>query len=68
MAIKTAKSIGEYIVIRDAHIQQWIDNRFYKGSVTWEIREGANGKMLVRITDKTGDSMMVTLEKIEAEV
>ena len=37
MVIKTAKTVAEYKKIRDERIQSWIDARFEKGCVTWEL-------------------------------
>lgn len=61
MTIKGAKTIAQYKEIRDKKIQKWIDNRFISGSVTWEM----DGASHIRITDKTGDSMVVSLDEIE---
>lgn len=61
MTIKGAKTIEEYKEIRDKKIQKWIDDRFISGSVTWEM----DGASHVKITDKTGDSMVVSLDEIE---
>lgn len=61
MTIKGAKTIAQYKEIRDKKIQKWIDNRFISGSVTWEM----DGASHIKITDKTGDSMVVSLDEIE---
>lgn len=61
MTIKGAKTIAEYKEIRDKKIQKWIDDRFISGSVTWEM----DGTSHIKITDKTGDSMVVSLDEIE---
>ncbi len=61
MTIKGAKTIAEYKEIRDKKIQKWIDDRFISGSVTWEM----DGASHIKITDKTGDSMVVSLDEIE---
>ena len=61
MTIKGARTIAEYREIQKAHIQKWIDDRFVEGSVTWEM----DGALRVKITDKTGDSMTISLDEIE---
>lgn len=61
MTIKGAKTIAEYKEIRDKKIQNWIDSNFYEGSVEWEM-SGANA---IKVTDRTGDSMVVQLDEIE---
>ncbi len=60
MTIRNAKSIQEYKEIRANRIQMWLDSRFYKGSVTWEI----NDYNSIKITDKTGDNMVISLDEI----
>lgn len=61
MTIKGAKTIAEYKEIQKNRIQKWIDDRFISGSVTWKM----DGASHVKITDKTGDSMVVSLDEIE---
>lgn len=60
MVIKGAKTIAEFKQRQDDLIQNWIDENFVFGAVTWE-REGA---LNIRITDKTGDSMLIPLDNI----
>jgi hypothetical protein len=60
MVIKGAKTIAEFKQRQDDLIQDWIDENFVSGAVTWE-REGA---LNIRITDKTGDSMLIPLDNI----
>ena len=60
MVIKTAKTVAEYKKIRDERIQSWIDARFEKGCVTWELINPDE----VKITDQTGDSMTVSVSEI----
>lgn len=60
MVIKGAKTIAEFKQRQDDLIQNWIDENFVSGVVTWE-REGA---LNIRITDKTGDSMLIPLDNI----
>lgn len=61
MKISGAKTIAEYKEIRDEKIQKWIDDNFVKGSVSWEM----NGANAIKVTDRTGDSMVVQLEDID---
>jgi hypothetical protein len=60
MVIKGAKTIAEFKQRQDEIIQNWIDANFMPGAVTWE-HEGA---LNIRITDKTGDSMLIPLDNI----
>ena len=61
MTIKGAKTIAEYRKMHTEKIQNWIDSNFYEGSVEWEM-SGANA---IKVTDRTGDSMVVSLDEIE---
>lgn len=61
MTIKGAKNIAEYKEIQKTRIQKWVDERFISGSVTWEM----NGASHIKITDKTGDSIIISLDEIE---
>lgn len=61
MKISGAKTIAEYKEIRDKKIQKWIDDNFVEGAVEWEM----NGANAIKITDKTGDSMVVQLKDID---
>ena len=60
MTIRNAKSVQEYKEIRANRIQMWLNSHFYKGSVTWEI----NDYNSIKITDKTGDNMVISLDEI----
>lgn len=60
MVIRGCKTIAEFKQRQDEIIQNWIDANFIPGAVTWE-REGA---LNIRITDKTGDSMLMPLDDI----
>ena len=65
MVIKGARTIAEYRQIQAEKIQNWIDSNFVEGSVTWEM-DGANA---IKVTDKTGDSMVISwLKLISREV
>lgn len=61
MTIKGTRTIAEYKEIQKKRIQEWIDDRFFKGSVTWEMA----GTSHIKITDKTGDNMTISLAEIE---
>lgn len=61
MVIKGAQTIAEYKEIQKTRIQKWIDDRFVSGSVTWKM-DGINA---IKVTDKTGDNMVVSLDEIE---
>lgn len=61
MVIKGAKTIAEFKQRQDEIIQKWIDANFMPGAVTWE-HEGA---LNIKITDKTGDSMIIPLVEID---
>lgn len=60
MVIKGARTIAEYRQIQAEKIQDWIDSNFVDGSVVWEM-DGANA---IKVTDRTGDSMVVSLDEI----
>jgi hypothetical protein len=60
MVIKGAKTIAEFKQRQDEIIQKWIDANFMPGAVTWEHE----GSLNIRITDKTGDSMLIPLADI----
>lgn len=60
MRISGAQTITAYKEIQAKKIQKWIDDNFVEGSVKWEM-SGANA---IKVTDKTGDSMVVQLSEI----
>lgn len=60
MKIKGAKTIAEYKEMQKKNIQEWIDHNFIEGAVTWEM----DGPNAIKVTDKTGDSMVVQLNEI----
>lgn len=60
MIIKNAKTIQEYKQIRNEKIQNWIDNNFESGCVTWKLVSPEE----IKVTDKTGDSMTIHLTEI----
>lgn len=61
MTIKGAQTISEYKEIQKNRIQKWVDDRFITGSVTWEM----SGTSHIKITDKTGDFIIISLDEIE---
>ena len=60
MRISGARTVSEFLEIRRQKIQNWIDQNFEVGCVTWE-HTGANA---IVVTDTTGDSMTVSLDDI----
>ena len=61
MTIKGAQTIAEYKEIQKNRIQKWVDDRFITGSVTWKM----SGASHIKITDKTGDFIIISLDEIE---
>lgn len=61
MTIKGCKTIAEYKEKQKEKIQEWINNNFFEGSVTWEM----NGANAIKVTDRIGDSMIVSLDEIK---
>ena len=61
MIIKGARTISEYKEIQKNRIQKWVDDRFISGSVICEM----DGASHIKITDKTGDSIIISLDEIE---
>lgn len=60
MIIKGARTIEEYKRMQCERIQSWIDKTFIEGSVTWQME----GALSIRVTDKTGDSIVIALQDI----
>lgn len=60
MRIKGAATIAEYKKMQHEQIQNWVDRTFVEGSVTWQME----GALSIRVTDKTGDSMVIALQDI----
>lgn len=60
MRIKGARTIEEYRQMQHELIQSWVDRTFIEGSVTWQME----GTLSIRVTDKTGDSMVIALQDI----
>lgn len=61
MKISGAKTIAEYKQMQAEKIQNWIDSNFVDGAVTWEM-DGVNA---IKVTDRTGNSMIVQLAEID---
>lgn len=61
MRIQGAATIAEYKKMQCEHVQRWIDSNFIKDSVTWEF----DGALHIKVTDKSGDSMIVALQDID---
>ena len=61
MTIKGCKTIAEYKEKQKEKIQEWINNNFFEGSVTWKM----NGANAIKVTDRIGDSMIVSLDEIK---
>lgn len=55
------RTIAEYRQIQAEKIQNWIDSNFVEGSVTWEM----DGASAIKVTDRTGDSMVIQLAEID---
>ena len=58
---KRPNEMAENKKIRDERIQSWIDARFEKGCVTWELISPDE----VKITDQTGDSIIISTDETE---
>ena len=61
MRISGARTASEFLGIRRQKIQNWINQNFEPGCVTWEYA-GANA---IVVTDTTDDSMTVSLDDIK---
>lgn len=61
MRIKGAATIAEYKKMQHEQIQNWIDQTFIENSVTWKME----GALNIRVTDKSGDSMLIALQDID---
>lgn len=60
LRIFNVKTIDEYYYIRNRKIQKWIDDNFVRGCVTWEM----HGSNAFEITDRIGDSLIISLDQI----
>jgi hypothetical protein len=61
MKIYGVHTVAEYKTARDKIIQNWIDQHFVAGSVTWKMPDSSH----VLITDKAGDSMSIHIDEID---
>lgn len=61
MKIYGTHTISEYKTVQSKLIQNWIDQHFVKGSVTWELSDPLH----ITVTDRTGDTMIVHLDQID---
>lgn len=61
MKIKECKTIAEYKEAQKQHINKWIDDNFVENSVKWDFEDALH----IRVTDNTGDSMIVSLDEIQ---
>ena len=61
MRIKGAATIAEYKKMQREQIQNWVDRTFIEGSVTWKF----DGALHIKVTDKTGDSIIVALQDVD---
>lgn len=60
MRIKGTETISEYKKKQNEKIKEWLDANFVEGAVTWQM-DGANA---IKVTDRTGDSMIIPLSEI----
>ena len=61
MKIYGTHTIEEYKNAQTKLIQNWIDQHFVKGSVTWELSDPLH----ITVTDRSGDSMIVHLDQVD---
>lgn len=61
MKIYGTHTIEEYKTAQTKLIQNWIDQRFVKDSVTWEFSDPLH----ITVTDRSGDSMIVHLDQVD---
>ena len=61
MKIYGTHTISEYKTAQRKLIQNWIDQHFVKGSVTWELSDPLH----ITVTDRIGDTMIVHLDQID---
>lgn len=61
MKITGCTTIAEYKEVQKQHINRWIDDNFIENSVSWEFADALH----IKVTDQTGDSMIVSLDEIE---
>ena len=61
MIIRGCKTVEEYKAEQHKRIQRWIDSNFVSGSVTWTM----DGASHIKLVDKMGDSMLLSLDDID---
>lgn len=61
MKIYGTHTIAEYKAAQTKLIQDWIDQHFIEGSVTWTMPDSSH----VLITDRTGDSLSIHIDEID---
>lgn len=61
MRIYGVHTVQEYRAAQAKLINNWIDNHFVPGSVTWSMPDASH----VIITDKSGDSMTLHIDQID---
>lgn len=61
MRIYGVHTVAEFKSARNKIIQNWIDQHFIAGSVTWKMSDSSH----VLITDKTGDSVIIHIDEID---
>jgi hypothetical protein len=61
MKIYGTHTIAEYKAAQTKLIQNWVDQHFVAGSVTWKMPDSSH----VLITDKAGDSMSIHIDEID---
>lgn len=61
MRIYGVHSVGEYKAAQTRLIENWINEHFVPGSVTWELSDPLH----VTIKDASGDAMVMHLDQID---
>lgn len=61
MKIYGVHTIAEYKAAQTRLIENWINEHFVPGSVTWELSDPLH----VTITDRSGDSMQIHIDQID---
>ncbi len=61
MRIYGTHTIAEYKAAQAKLINNWIDQHFVPGSVTWLMPDSSH----VTITDQSGDSMQIHVDQID---
>lgn len=61
MKIYGTHTVNEYKTAQAKLIQNWVNEHFVSGSVTWVLSDPLH----VTITDTTGDSMTIHIDQID---